>query len=78
MFDHSLKRWMGALIAPSEQAPLKTILFKQSFIEESMESPHPLPIKAIIICIFNPIDHIKVTSNQPRPNPNVPMLIQLI
>jgi hypothetical protein len=61
-----------------KKRPLKMNLFKQSFIEESMESPHPSPIKVIFIIIFNPIDHIKVTSNQPRPNPNVLMLIQLI
>jgi hypothetical protein len=59
---NSLEHWMRTLIAPSKQLTLKMNLFEQSFIEKPAELAHSTSIKAIIVLIFDSIDHIKVTT----------------
>jgi hypothetical protein len=62
---------MRMLVAPSVEHAIEVNLLQHSIIEEAAELSHLSMIKPVITLALNFVNHIKVTTQEPRARPRL-------
>jgi hypothetical protein len=73
-----LQGWVGSFITSHEQPTLKMDFLHGSFIDESTELAHPLPMKPTIVLILCLVNHVEVPTDYPWTQLNLHQLMKLL